>query len=254
MKIHVLGCGGAELPNLRMPAFLIDETILLDAGTIGMALEINDQVKIKDIFVSHAHLDHIKALPFFADNIVTRNIDHRATIHGTEEIIDILKNHLFNGLVWPDFNQIPHSTTPVLEYRTESLRVPVEMDGHRVTAIPVNHPTPAVGFLVEDKNGRRIVYSGDTGPTNELWTIFDEHMDALIVELSFPNEMEERALISGHLTPALFERELEKMKVLPERILITHTKPNYTESIREQIGNMGEGRIEFLKDGQIITI
>ncbi|UCG38767.1 MAG: 3',5'-cyclic-nucleotide phosphodiesterase [bacterium] len=255
MRIQVLGCAGAEMPNHNMPGFLIDRTVLLDAGTIGLALDFQDQRAIEDIFISHAHLDHIKAIPFFADNLVTRNADHTVSVHSTEEVIGILKQNLFNGLIWPDFSLIPGPENPTIRFAPMLTEKTVQLSRHRVTAYHVHHTTPAVGFLVENDKGKRIIYTGDTGPTDTIWKACDEHvLDAVIVEVSFPNRMTDLAVKTGHLTPDLLAREVLKMRNLPLRFFISHSKPSHMEEIYEELAQISREYIEVLQDGQVIFL
>ncbi len=255
MRLHVLGCAGAELPNHNMPGFLIDRTVLLDAGTIGLALNFQDQKAIEDIFISHAHLDHIKAVPFFADNLVTSGADHTVVLRSIEEVLGILKQNLFNGLLWPDFSRIPSSESPAIRFEPMQAGETVQLEKHRVTAYQVNHTTPAVGFLVENEKGKMIVYTGDTGPTEDLWKVCDDHvLDAVIIEVSFPNRMTDIALETGHLTPDLLAKEVLKMKNLPLRFFISHSKPSHIEEIYDELAAISREYIEILRDGQVIFL
>ena len=99
MKIEVLGCSGAEFPGHNPPGFLIDGKILLDAGTIGASLSENAQWKIRHIVVSHAHLDHIRGIPFLADNIIIKNKRHNVTVIGIAPVLKSLKNNLLNNKI-----------------------------------------------------------------------------------------------------------------------------------------------------------
>ena len=255
MKIQVLGCAGAELPGHNMPGVLIDRTVLLDAGTIGLALDFQDQKDIENIFITHAHLDHIKAIPFFADNLVTRETGHTVSIHSDPEVIQILKQHLFNGLLWPDFSVIPSVENPTIRYVPMASETTVKLNKHRVTAYHVNHTTPAVGYLVVSDSGKRIVYTGDTGPTDQIWQACDEHvLEAVIIEMSFPNRMTDLAIKTGHMTPDLLAKEILKMKNLPLRFFISHSKPLYMEEIYDELAEISREYIEILQDGQVIFL
>lgn len=255
MKIHVLGCAGAEMPNHNMAGFLVDHTLLLDAGTIGLALDFNEQMAIRDIFITHSHLDHVKAIPFFADNIVIKNACREVSLYSTGEIIDILKKNLFNDLVWPDFSLIPTCEKPVIKFVPLEEEKPVELEKHRVTAYKVHHTTPAVGFLVESREGKRIVYTGDTGPTDAIWKACEEHtLDAVIIEVSLPNRMTDVALKSGHLTPQLLEGEILKMKKTPLRFLVSHVKPYYMEEIVQELCRIDASKVEIMRDGEVFFL
>jgi ribonuclease BN (tRNA processing enzyme) len=169
MRIQVLGCSGAELPNKNMTGFLIDGDLLLDAGTIGEALPKSAQWKIRNILVTHPHLDHVKAIPFFLDNIVTADRDQQVTLYSDPRVIKALRQHLFNGLIWPDFTKIPSAEERILTLKEIPLEEPLEVDGYEVTAFKVHHTTPAIGYLLKNREGKKLLYTGDTGPTKAIW-------------------------------------------------------------------------------------
>jgi ribonuclease BN (tRNA processing enzyme) len=252
MKLRILGSAGAEFPDFRPPAFLIDDHLLLDAGTIGSVLTEEEQSQIRHIFITHSHLDHIRAIPALADNIIIRNLRHTVSVYGIQDVIAALRNHLFNNIIWPDFTVIPEADNPVISFETIDTGVEYGVNGYCIRAIPVNHTVPAVGFLVK-QGGATLLYSGDTGPTEELWR-YANGIDVLIVEVSFPNELETLALLTKHLTSSLLQRELEKITLLPKRILITHPKPQYVDIIREEVEALGLKEIQLLHDGDIFTI
>lgn len=248
MKLRVLGCAGAEFPHFHPSAFLVDDSLLLDAGTIGAVLSEHEQWAIKQIFITHAHLDHIRGIPMLADNIVIKELNKHLSIYGMAETIDSLSTHLLNDVIWPDFSKIPPDR-PVIQYQRIVPEVEMEIGDYRVTAIEVNHTVPAVGYLVR-KGNKAIMYTGDTGPTERLWS-FTKGLSALIVEVSFPNEMEKLALLTRHLTPALLATELAKLKELPPRILITHPKPQHYDKIASELDDLANDRIELLRDGNV---
>ena len=252
MKIRVLGSAGAEFPGFNPPAFLLDGTVLLDAGTTGAVLTAAEQERISHILLTHAHLDHVRGLPFLADNIVVASRQQTLQVLAIPEVIAVLRDHLMNGLVWPDFSTIPTLESPAVAYRQivpgELLRVA----GYTVEAVPVHHSVPAVGYVVRG-NGGAFLYSGDTGPTDRLWGAASG-LDALVVEVSFPNEMETLALTTGHLTSRLLAGELAKVQDLPPRIFITHPKPQYYDLIRDELANCGVPHPELLHDGMTIEL
>lgn len=252
MKLQILGSAGAEFPDFRPPAFLIDGRLLLDAGTIGAVLSEEEQWKILDIFVTHSHLDHIRSIPALADNIIMRNMKHTVTVHSTTAVISALRDHLFNGVIWPDFTTLPSAEDPVISYATIEPYKKYVVKGYSIDAIPVNHTVPAVGYRVTS-GGKVLVYTGDTGPTEDIWK-YCSGVDALIVEVSFPNNMESLAQVTKHLTSSMLIDELAKIATLPKRILITHPKPQYYDIIRREIECLGIEGIELLHDGSVYDI
>jgi cAMP phosphodiesterase len=255
MQIQVLGCSAVELPNSKLTGFLIDQKMLLDAGTIGTVLDESQQWKIDYVLLTHAHLDHIKDLPFFADNISISNEEKHVTVIGIPEVVHALKSYLFNDIVWPDFTRIPTSEDPIIRLESIDTEKTIEVDGYKVTAYKVNHPVPAVGYVIEDKNGKKLLYMGDTGPNETIWNSLDgTRINGAIIEVSLPNRYKDKALLTGHLTPELLESELHKMTTLPDTVYVTHAKPVYKKTVREELKKLDINNMKILRDGDIYEI
>lgn len=256
MKIKVLGSSGSEVPGHSCPAFLVDGKILLDAGTIAVSLNIREEHSIRHIFLTHAHFDHIKGMPFLLDNLVIRNTGNVITVLSGKEVIRDLRKNIFNDRIWPDFSRIPDPLRPVLKYQAITPGRSVDVDGYRVAMEKVDHTVPSYGYVVENMSTKKAVaYTGDTGPTDLFWGMtakFD--VRALIVETSFPNRMEKMALTTGHLTPSLLEKEIAKMLKPPSRIYVMHLKPQYLAEIEMEIGSLGRDDMDFLKEGDVIQV
>jgi ribonuclease BN (tRNA processing enzyme) len=252
MKLRVLGCAGAEFPRFHPPGFLLDDTLLLDAGTIGAVLSEEEQWAIRHILITHAHLDHIRGIPALADNLLIKSLQHTVVVASRGEVLTALREHLMNNVIWPDFARLPSPETPVINYLELTPGVPVEIDGFTVTPYPVNHSVPAVGYIIR-KGDAALLYTGDTGPTEIIW----QHavgLSAAIVEVSFPNEMEGTALMTGHLTARLLAAELAKLPLLPPRILVTHPKPQYYDTIKSELAALGMLQLELLIDGSLYDL
>lgn len=253
MKLKVIGSSGGESPGHNLPAFLVDKHILLDAGTIGASLTEASQWKIRHILITHAHLDHIKGIPFLADNLVIKNKEHSVTIISMQSVLGALKKNLLNNRIWPDFTIISAASRPVLLLKAIAPGKPLKICHYTITAYKVNHSVPAVGYIIEDSKGKRLLYTGDTGPTGALWKA-SQHLDCAIIEVSFPNNMKHMAMKTGHLTPGLFLREIKKMAFRPKKIFITHPKPLYLKEIKQEIRGLPLKNVTILKDGRTYTI
>ncbi|MFZ1615048.1 MAG: 3',5'-cyclic-nucleotide phosphodiesterase, partial [Holophaga sp.] len=167
MILRVLGCSGGEAEGDRLTGLLVNGTVALDAGCLTMALKISEQVAIRHIFLSHSHLDHICTLPFYTKNIFG-HIDVPVEIHALPETLDALRRHLFNDELWPDFSVIPSPDAPIIRYsEIEPGRV-YEVEGLRITPVPVNHLVPTVGYLVEDDHSA-FVFTSDTAETDAIY-------------------------------------------------------------------------------------
>lgn len=254
MKIRVLGSSGSEIPGHNPPAFLVDDFLLLDAGTVSISLEREAQCKITHIFLTHAHLDHIKGIPFLLDNMVmSQEVCELVILSGRDVIADLRRN-IFNNRIWPDFSAIPNSAHPIMRYQAISTHTPFDLGPYRIIATEVNHSVPAYGYILENASSNALVYTGDTGPTEHIWQrMKGRRVKAAIVEVSFPDEMKELALASGHLTPSLLKEETLKMPVSPEHIYVSHMKPFYRKSIEGQLAGLGI-KTQVLEDGMVITV
>jgi ribonuclease BN (tRNA processing enzyme) len=252
MILRVLGSAGAELPDFRPPAFLLDGCLLLDAGTIGSVLSEEEQWQIENIFITHSHLDHIRSIPPLADNIIIKNMLHSVTVSSIPVVIEAMKVHLFNNVIWPDFTKIPSEDAPVINFSAIEPYRSYAVGNYTITAIPVNHTVPTVGYVV-NSGGKTLVYTGDTGPTEEIWQ-YCSGADALIVEVSFPDALQNLAQLTKHLTVAMLTEELAKIPVLPKRILVTHPKPQYYDQILREVNDMSIAGVELLRDGSVYDI
>src|SRR4051812_32797925 len=187
MDLRVIGCHGGETPRHRTSAFLINDDLTLDAGSLTSGLGLRAQCKLEAVVVSHAHLDHIRDLATIADNRC-QNGCPPLIIAATKGTIRILKKHFFNNLLWPDFSAIPTPQSPTIAYLELKPEVRTKVGAYDVRAILVSHTIETAGFIIESKDGA-LAYSGDTGPTERIWELLNEQQDlrAMLMEVSFPN-------------------------------------------------------------------
>jgi cAMP phosphodiesterase len=249
MRLKVLGGFGSEGQGQRPSAFLVDDTVLVDAGTVGGALSVSEQVAITHALVTHAHLDHTVGLAFLSDTLAMTSPERTVTAWSVEPVVDTLATHLFNDALWPNFTALPPQD-PVLKLRTMPEGRETRVGHLRVTPILVDHTVPTAGFVVHDGE-TGFVYSGDTGPTERLWRLAREMggLRALVVETAFPNRQEALARVSGHLTPAMLAREIDKMP--PDvPIWIYHIKPQLYQETAEELARLGQPRIHVLEQGK----
>lgn len=254
MKIKVLGVYGSEGQGQRPSAFLVNDSVLVDAGSVPGALTIEEQREIEHALLSHTHLDHIAGLAFLTDTLAITAAQRPVIATSIAPVVADLRTHAFNDRLWPDFTAIPTAQTAVLGYRTLPEEVESRVGELWVTPILVDHTVPAVGFLIHDGE-TGFVYSGDTGPTERIWEAARglKGLKAVIVETAFPNRLDALARASKHLTPAMLSREMKKMPAdLP--LWIYHIKPHFFEETAEELQKIDPARIHILEQGKTYAL
>ena len=250
MEIHVLGAFGGEAPGCRMTCLLINGTTALDAGSLSESLQIEQQVGVRTILLTHSHMDHTNSLPFFVENVYGK-ADGAIDIHASGATVYALRKYLFNNATWPDFTRLPNHLLPSLQLHELEEQASFTVAGVRFTPFPVHHVIPTHGFLIEH-NGAAVLWSSDTGPTQRLWELANAtpNLKAICLETSFDNALQHIADMSLHLTPRTLQEELRKLeRRVP--VLIHHLKPPCVDRVREEIRALRNPDIDFLEQGKV---
>lgn len=234
---------------------LVDDDVLIDAGT-GIGDLALDQLRvIRHVFLTHAHLDHIAGLPMLVDAIFADDLDVPLTVHARRETVAALKQHIFNWVIWPDFAELPSAEKPVLRYRECNPGDSVTI-GHRdFHAIEVEHTVPSLGYTVQNSGGVFAV-SGDTKTNRTLWPVLNacDDLRSLVIEVSFPNEQEQLADVSGHYCPLTLAQDLARLEHQPD-IWLTGMKPGDEDTIFRQVReSLPERNVNMLTSGVIIRV
>ena len=255
MRIRILGCSGGIGAGIRTSAMLIDDDVLIDAGTGIGDLEQADLGPIRHVFLTHSHLDHVAGLPMLVDRIFDENFEVPLTVYAREETLRALRDHIFNDVIWPDFSQLPSPENPMLQYRVCSPGDSVDVAGRKFSAVDVRHTVPSLGFTVQDAEGAFAV-SGDTKSNASLWPVLNACRDLriLVIEVSFPDELGELACQAGHYTPKTLTADLELLRHNPQ-IWLTGMKPGNEETILDQVRRaLPQRDIRMLSRGTVLTV
>ncbi len=235
MRVRVLGCSGGIGARARTTSFLVDDDILLDAGTGVEDLSVEELAAIDHVFLTHSHLDHVAALPLLVDSVGgVRN--RPLVVHALPETIEALRAHIFNWVIWPDFTEIPHYDRPWMVFEPLTVGSVVDLGGRFVRSLPASHTVPACGYHLYNERAS-LVFSGDTGPNDEFWQLVNSMHDLryLIIETAFPNRDRDLAVTAKHLYPIQLGEELAKLQRQPQ-VLITHLKPSDRQTIERELG------------------
>ena len=242
---------GHATPEQRLTCFLIDERVAVDAGSIALALNAEQRENVRDIIVTHPHMDHIASLPIFIDDLYP-SLQEPMRIYATAEVIELLERDVFNWNVYPRFSDLKNDYGPVMEYIPIPLGAPFQVAHLNVVAVPVNHIVPTVGLVVWDGQ-TSVAFSSDTAETDEFWKIVNEMkgLDALLIEASFPDRMAKLAHVSRHFTPASLGQELKKLTHNGMDIMAVHLKPSYREEIIEQLNALNIPKLGVMEPGRV---
>ena len=257
MKIQLLpshiDSEGRATPEQHLTCFVIDDRVAVDAGSIAIALTADQRQLVRDIIITHSHMDHIATLPIFVDDLYA-SLKEPLRIHATQQIIDALERDVFNWNVYPRFSRLRNDYGPVMEYVPIPTREEFKVAHLRVTAVPVDHIVPTVGLIVSDDK-TVVAFTSDTGETEEFWEVINRtpQLAALMVESSFPNSMSHLARDARHLTPATLANELRKLSHDAFDILAVHIKPAYRETVIKELHALGITKLQVMEPGQPYT-
>ena len=241
---------GSASSRQHYSCYVVNGCVAFDAGSLANGVTDAERAAIRDVVLTHAHLDHIAGLPIFLDDLFPL-LTEPVRVHASGEVIDVLESHIFNGKVYPRFSELENDFGKVIEYREIRTDRSFDLQGLRVRAISVNHNVPSNGFLIRDETAA-IAITGDTAEMSGFWKTVNEieRIDALFVECAFPNEFEELASISHHLTPQKLQIELGKITVLTDSIFVINMKPAYRNAIVEQLKEIPDARLQLLEVGR----
>lgn len=255
MQIRVLGCSGGICQGRATTSFLLDNDILIDAGTGVCELTLEEMHKIRHIFITHSHLDHVAAIALLADTLFNSLVGRPITVHAQQHTLEVLHRHIFNGQIWPDFTVLPHPGRAVIKPDAMLVGSTIEIDGRIIEMIAVNHTVPCVAYRVES-GGRSFAFSGDTTTNDSLWAALNRHdkLDLLFIESAFANKDHELARAANHYCPDLLAGDLVKLKH-QSQICISHLKPGEEGLIMHQCREALPGwELKQLNSGDVFQL
>jgi len=217
MRLVFLGTGGYHPNERRHTAclFLPDSGIVLDAGTAFFRVQQRLQTDRLDVFLTHAHLDHVCGLTFPLVPVLRGDLK-TLCVHGTEQTIQAVRRHLFSEALFP--------IAPPFEWQV--MTEPLTMrDGCRLSFCDLPHPGGAVGYRLDWPN-RSMAYITDTTAPGD-YTEFIRGVDLLVHECYFADEQREWALKTGHSCAtdvACVARDAEV-----GRLMLVHVDPQHPE-------------------------
>lgn len=257
MMIRVLGCSGSIARGCRTTAFLLDDDVLIDAGSGVGDLELSELARIDHILLSHSHLDHVLGVPLLADSVMRRRAGRPPIqVHALPATLDVLRRHVFNDQLWPDFTRLPQPEQPalVLQPIAHGQVLTLGAAGRQIEVLPAAHSVPAAGFAVQGPRGAW-VYTGDTGPNPALWAALrGRPISHLVIEIAFPERERALAADSGHHCPSSLAAELRHAPP-GVQVQLTHIKPGELDTVRADLArHLPDVALQALRAGQRIVL
>jgi ribonuclease BN (tRNA processing enzyme) len=251
VRLEILGCHGGELPECKTTCFLVNDDLALDAGALTSSLSLDRLTKLEHIVVSHSHFDHVKDLPLLADLLFGRRRTP-VTIHASTACARALRDNMFNGSLWPDFTRLPNARDPILRIKPFRPGSRFAVGRYQIQSIKVDHPVESSGFVISDGQSS-IAMSGDTGPTEKLWKVVNQvpNLRAMLVETSFPNDLQKLADVSGHLTPRTLRSELAKFQRNGSEVFLYHLKPAFVQRMKRELEGLP---VQVLELGDVFEV
>lgn len=255
MKIQMLPStideNGRASARQHLLTFVIDDRVAIDAGCLALSCSDLQRAQVRDVVLTHTHLDHIAGLPLYIDDLFG-SLTEPIRIHATSEMVGILERDLFNWSLYPRFSELSNANGPVVEYREFERESTFDVRHLSIRSIPVNHKVSANGFIISDGDVS-IAITGDTAETDEIWKACDEvpNLKAIFAECAFPDEMTGLATVSDHLTPARLKLELDKLETRSCPVFAINIKPMYRETVVKQLENANISNLNILEVGKI---
>ncbi|MDV6316150.1 3',5'-cyclic-nucleotide phosphodiesterase [Idiomarina sp. HP20-50] len=237
LNIQVLGCSGGLSGNNNggSTCIQLNHNILIDAGTGLNQLSLTQMHQIRHIFLTHSHMDHIAALPTFLSN--QYGSEHLpVTVYAQPHTLEKLKDNIFNGDIWPELSSMTEGAEAILAFEEIQPGHSITLDGIEINAFAVDHSVPTVGYSVKSQ-ARHFVFGADTIAGRQLTEQLNRlgHIDTLMLECAFPDELLHVAEKTKHMTPSLLQNTLQSLERQPSKLWVTHLKPNYEATLRETL-------------------
>ncbi len=215
MKLILLGTAGYHPSDARQTACLMlpEVGVVLDAGTSFYRVRDYLCTDELDVFVTHAHLDHVVGITFLFDVLREKKI-RRVTVHGAADKLAAIETHLLAEALFPV--RLPCEFRPLIDCE------PLPRGG-RLSPFPVEHPGGAVGFRLEWP-GHSMAYVTDTTATESAaYADAIRGVDLLVHECNFTDEHAELAAKWGHSSTSGVAKLARETGV--GRLILVHFDP-----------------------------
>lgn len=251
MRVHLLpsSCGDPAPGPQFLSSYLVDDGLVIDGGSIGLQADLDLQRRVRQVFLTHAHLDHVASLPMLIENTYVPGTSC-VEVLASAAVLAAVRQDLLNDRAWPDFFALSTTADPFVTATELEPHVPVTRAGYRVTPVPVTHGTDTLAMVVDDGAGC-VAFAADTGPTDLLWRHLAgrQPVRAVFLECSFPRALAGLASRCGHLSPDTFAAEVAKAPP-GTRVMVVHRKAAHAAAIAAELAALGLPGVELAVPGR----
>lgn len=242
---------GRSTAHQHLCCLVVDDCVAIDAGSLAMSTDKRQKEQIRDVVLTHAHLDHIAGLPIFIDDLFA-TLETPIRIHALPEVVQALEDFVFNWIIYPRFTELKNDFGEVMSYFPFEFEQKFRVAHLEFKSIQVNHKIPTTGFVLSDRQSK-LAITGDTAEMDRFWEVLnrEKHLNALLIECAFPNELKDLAQASHHLTPEDLKKELSKFKHLDCPIFVINIKPKYRKQILKELKALKIKKLEIFEVGKI---
>ena len=254
-SITILGTNGTKGLKGGTSSFYIDCKNVIDAGNLLIPLGVKS-AEIESIWLTHSHLDHIIDIAYILDSYFSER-KKPLVLRGLASTLEAVKTHFLNDIIWPDFSKIPLGKEDgmAIEYQPLEIGSLFTLEsGCTIEAIKTDHTVPSCGYVLTEADSA-VLISADTFSLDGVANYVNKHSEVktMVLECSFPTNMEHLAKVSKHLTPKILFETLHKLENRGILLYINHIKPLYKNIIIEEISlYKGSWEVEILEDGDKI--
>jgi ribonuclease BN (tRNA processing enzyme) len=253
MKVMLVPSAISAGPLQYLTTLLVNDVVAIDAGSLGLYGAPADQARVRDVFLTHAHMDHVATLPIYLEN-VSDNSANCPVVHAPEAVLEVVRHDILNDRLFPDFVRLSHDGPPLVRLEPLTPGKPVRADGLTVTAVDVNHVVPTVGYLIDDGTSA-FAFVTDTAPTDAIWALANDcpRLKAVFLELTFPEGEAWLAGVAKHLTPRLFAGEVAKLRSgMP--VYAIHLKARFRDKLLVELADLHLPNVRVLEPGRVMEV
>jgi len=254
MQLRILGCSGGISPGQGTTAFLVDKTVLLDAGTGVETLTYEEMLQIETVILTHSHLDHISHLPFLLNNLIS-GAHKTIQVYALNHTVDALKTHIFNDVIWPDFTTLPSHERPCVHLNVVKYGDVLSLGDKQVVVLPVHHSVPTAGYWIGNDEAS-FAFSGDCSENDVLWEALNNlpSVEMLIMDNQYSKVDKTISELAKHYYPEALKSDLEKLNYRPP-VFISHLPVNNRVMVLEEVqATLSGWEVEVLEANRVYNV